>query len=385
MSRDIKQVTVTDQCSWGKWPHTRDTNFSRVLTQRTTFMARHGNDTYAVENRFLPAYAPYATLGFSYRHPAFPNIDNTQLPPQRIMDAQLAMLQALSKECEVIVWDHAVQCFPSVAQHLKELFKLSILIFADDCPGSSEIKTFPVAKYFNAYYHCMGVWSFAGGEDVGEMYRKLGVERCYFKACNPTCMLPERMVEQGFDPDEKIAAIARGELPPVDLAFVGMASGNSWRRELLHDVFLNKPANVTARFHGVGCPQDVIGQRSPVEEVSRALVGLYRDTLFGINPQQSSLFNTRLMDLWYGGVGQFIYDPHGELRARGFRQGEHYLPYNGSAADLYQKIAYWKARPEALAVVLHQAREAALTFSMRTNAVHTVFGQIYHDYLGGEA
>jgi hypothetical protein len=381
--RKVKQVLVTDRGSWGKWPHTGDTNFAPVLAMREHTTATHEGQLYDVESTLFPAYACYSAIGFSRRHPAFPNINNTILPPKEVTSEQLLRLVELAKDHEVIVWDHAVQCFPPVAQFLKSLFKCAILIFADDCPGSSNIKTFPVAKYFHAYYHQMGVWSYEKGECIDDMYRGLGVERCYFKANSTTMGFSRRLVEAGFDLEAKAARIEQGTFPLVDLVYVGGFFGNTWRLGLLRQAGAVSGGVVT-RFYGVGCRDGVLQPREPVERISEPLVSAYQDALFGVNPQQSSLFNTRLMDLWYAGVAQLIYDPHHELERQGFVAGEHYIPFDGSAAGLYTQVRAWKARPKELAALIRRAHKKAVAYNETENTMAAVFGHIYHDYHAGK-
>jgi hypothetical protein len=163
----IKQLNVIHDPAWGKWPDTNDDDYSDVLAIRGNRLV----DGIEVETRIYPAYMAFATAGNKQLPIDYQWIDNTKLPGQAVLEQQIEDLKQYGAGCDVIFWDHAKNCYPPVAEYIPQLFKLAILPFADDCPGSSEIKTFPVARYFDALFYQMKVWDFATGERTADKYK----------------------------------------------------------------------------------------------------------------------------------------------------------------------------------------------------------------------
>lgn len=376
MKKRIKQVVVASDPGWGKWPHTDDTDF-------TGFFDKVWETKYEdiiVENHLLPISLAYRKIGFAQKPPGFPGINNTKAHPPGVTDEQKLLLDHFAG-FDSILWEHTHQCHPEVASTLPERFPLRIIAFGDDCPGSSELKTFPVCKWFNALYHSMMTWSFQGGENVGEMYRQRGLDRTYFKASTESAGLFPRMQEMDFDVYRKIDVVARGERLPIDMVFVGHFGGHQWRFRLLKKSSMTVPSGMEVRYYGVNAPHGTLEPRTPPQGMGYTLPPVYANALFGVNPQMSSLFNTRLMDLWLMGVAQVIYDPHQELVRQGFEPGVHYVSFNGSAEHLWEQIMSWGARPSDLAAMLRRAHERCVEY-MGENSVSSVYAKIYREGLG---
>jgi len=210
----IKQVTITDRPAWGKWPHTQDTDYSDILAQRN--ILKYGD--IEVEERFYPAYYPYVKTGILATPQPPSVIDNTTPPDPRVTDQQLQDITQLSKECQVMYWHTAYQCYPCVANHIPSMFPLRIIAFGDDCPGSSEQKMFPIAHNFNALIHAMGVWSMKTGQKVADMYKAMGIARMYQITAGMTTGLSIAMEDSGFSLDRRIQQLRDNQhIFPYDL------------------------------------------------------------------------------------------------------------------------------------------------------------------------
>lgn len=380
----IRQVTVCDDPAWGCWPASPVSDYTAV--NESIHIEHYGDIT--VDNRILPAYRCIdetdKTLPITY-----PWIDNTRRPSASAMRRMVALLAEAAETSDVIVWDHAKNCWPEVARAIPGLFKLSILPFADDCPSSTELKTLPVVRHFDAVLHFMDVWCLATGERVADVYRTASPSiRCYHAPSNESPGLMEWIASSGFDVSAKAAAIRAGVLPDVPHAFVGDLGGG-WRKELLSGLAdVLKPPSA---FYGVDQRDGILRGRTVVMPMGDSVpvysptcgspcAELYARTLFGVNPQASSLFNTRLMDLWRCGVVQLIHDPHGELAGHGWMPWTHYLPFDGTAADALFVMAKAKQDLAALASIIEIGAATVAAIPRRGAVMH----QIYRDWLAGE-
>lgn len=376
----IQQVIVYDDPAWGKWPGTDDKDFSDILAKRDVAPAEYeyNGQRFKVESRFYPAYKAYAEAG---EDPpiAYQWIDNTKPPSQRVMDIMLRDLGALSGECPVILWDHARNCYPPVAEHIQALFRLAILPFADDCPGSSEIKTFPVAKFFDALYYQMKVWDFENGAHTADKYHEVAPDlKCYFKGQNESAGLAEGLLNINFSVSDKIRGLRMGVYPPIDLAFVGYRAWH-WRKTFCDGLNAVNTDGLTVRLHGTDMRHGELDgrwSRTPGFQAAK----LYANTLFGPNPQVSSIFNGRLMDLWRCGVVQMIYDPHGELASEGFDAWTHYVPFDGTAEDVMRLVRELKPQKEKLADII-EAASLKVDEYQTVKSTNAVYSRIYGEHL----
>jgi hypothetical protein len=101
----------------------------------------------------------------------------------------------------------------------------------------------------------------------------------------------------------------------------------------------------------------------------------------GVNPQVSSIFNGRLMDLWRCGVVQFIHDPHGELASQGFEADVHYVPFDGTPEDVVRKAKALRKSHKRMAEIMRAGYEACHKYQTE-RSTNAVFAQIYGDHLG---
>ena len=381
----VEQVLVTHRHAWRKWPDTDDGDYSSVLAERRPSRYDLGGGVFLnVTERTLPAYLGHVRAGHRVLPDGvpFPWINNTRPPASAVLDAQRAALAEAAAECRVLVWDHAHQCFPDVAAGLPAWFRLSILMHADDCPGSSELKTFPVAPYFDALYHQMLVWDDRTGVRVADKYKALGTKRTYFLPMGPSAGLEAGLTALGADVREKAARVASGALAP-SLVFVGFAPRDASRRaaELAAAFDARRDlgiAGITSKFHGVGCSDGQLpGRAGP--EPGRALAPLYHGATFGLNAPVSSIFNSRLMDLWISGVAQVVHDVHGELAELGFLPGQHFIAYDGSTASLRAELRRWTKDRAGLAALVLRAHSKAREF-LAANTPTTSFARIYRDH-----
>lgn len=378
----IQQVIATHQHEWAKWPDTADRDYSSILAWRGEWRFTYPEQDLdlVVVNRYLPVFKAYLDAKDEALVVRFPWIDNTMLPSEQVRTALVAMLADAAHECVALRWEHAHQCTPPVAAHLREMFRLTSLNFGDDCPGSSEIKTWPVAHAFDALLYTMFVWDFASGQLTAPLYEARGVGRTYHIASGETSGLSQHLSAAGFSVEAKAEAVARGEQLPVDFVFVGMANGFPWRQRLMDQINAAGIPSMTTRLHGVGMRDGEIGDRFPYQNAAPSLASLYPQCLLGVNPQQSSLFNTRLVDLWRCGIVQLIHDPWGELEHYDIRPREHYVAFDGSYEGLVRTVQACRENSRALAPIIRAGAKAADRLSERASWVGA-HSRLYLDHL----
>jgi hypothetical protein len=353
--RRLQQVIVTHQSDWGL--HNRAEVESRRRVE--TFHLDHG-EVLEVESRYWSPYWAFDALGEAPPLP-FAHTDNTKQPSQRVMSKQAEELSALGKECDVLLWMHAFACYPQVAQQLKSVFKQSLLYFGDDCPGSSEIKTFPVARYFDALVYSMYVWNGDSGERAAARYAKEGLSRSYWYPMVTTVGLDAWVSDKSFD--------ALSNAPrSIDLVWVGNA-GFTIKRQLATrqlDRARQMAEDLRIMLYGFAMPHgELEGRTGPAP--GRTVANLYSHSLCGANVAESSIFNTRLLDLWAMGVVQIVCDAHGELPEFGFVAGRHYLPWDGSAEHLLDHVRWCKANPAAIERIRLDASTQRRAFATKYN------------------
>lgn len=382
---DVEQLTITDNPGWKKWPHTQDTDFSNIEAVRLKREISDAHNTIRVTERFYPAFSAYAKVG-NLSLPCPPGIiDNTKLPPSDVLEQQVRDLTALSKECQALYWHTAYQGFPYVADKVCPLFQFKLLSFGDDCPGSSEIKTFPIARHFNALIHAMGVWSMDTGEFVSTIYRRLGIPDIYQTTAGCTTGLLIALDDTNFDVEDKIAKIGAGARFENDLVFIGARTQRSWRsrfisrmNKVLHGI---KSSGLNITFKGAGMPDGLYQPATHPKGIGYPVGLLYTKTHMGVNLQLSGLFNARLMDLWRTATPQMIYDPHGEMQLIKAEPMEHFIPFDGTPEGL---LATFKKYRTEHALLAHIARNgvAQEKFVRETMNFYTVMNEVFLDHTG---
>jgi hypothetical protein len=348
----VQQVVVGYWREWQKWPETEDADYAELLSRRWTTEYVRGDTRLIVVSRHYPAFLAYHKTCCSLTpvNARYPGINNTILPDPRVLAQIESDLRGYAAAgCTVLYWEHAYQCFPTVMEVIAPLFKWRILSFADDAPGSSESKTFPVARFFDALYHCMYVRDLATGERVADVYHALGIPYCRFQLLGPTGGLDAALAQRHFTITDKAARIRAGD-HQTDLCFVGASIAS---RAALLGGLGTVPGDVRARLHGRIGLRD--GPLLPANDDGATLVPLYMESLFGFNVPHSSIFNTRLFDLWCCGVVQVVYDPNHELDVIGAKAFEHYLPFDGTAEELVRVVREWRARRADLAELVLRA------------------------------
>lgn len=378
------QAWITHQYDWNLWPETNATDWSYVHTRRwSNAYTRPGEDDIIFPIRYYDPYSAYAAEGSLELPPGHKPkegrfIDNVRedcRPSRRVLDRIARDLHQLAADgVSSVWWDHAIQCFPEVAEHLPTLFDLSILNFADDMPGSSEAKTLPVARFFDVLVHSMWIWDCESGKTVPTLYREHGLEDCRFIPVGPTPSVAGTCTDAWFE--RKLGFMrqwGRGDSREWSvLSWIGGA-GVSRRRTALLDQ-INKRlqedlGSLRTVLHGAFMRDG--RWNGTVEEV-------YGRSFFGVNVQESSLFNQRLFDLWLSGVVQLVHDPHGELAHFGFVENEHYLAFDGTYEGLLRVVRNGTLDEELVDLVV-RARSRAREFLAERSWTST-YRDIYYDW-----
>lgn len=339
----VEEVQIVYARHWNKWPDTQDTDFEQILKWRNprTVIDPNTGTEIEITSRIYPAYLPYIKAQHLHLHPQCNiggDINNTLLPHNDVINQWIADLSDLSKECEIIVWHHGMQCFPPVSKYLPSLFKLPILIFGDDCPGSSEIKTFPIIKDFTALIHQMLTWDYQTGTRTVNKYQEIHPNlQCYHQLGGPTDHLTTWKDRINFS----ILHAKR----PILLSFIGCIGWMNPAR-----VTFMQELNVRAcelgenvRLYGKDMRDSYLafGQGEGPAQV-RPIGEIYAETQFGINYPASSIFNARFFDLPLMGVIPIMYDKNKELPVYGIKPHIHYLPFDGTVNHLFAVIEGYK-------------------------------------------
>lgn len=339
----VKMARVTHYPDGTLWPEGASRDFSAFHATRHAISVGE----VAWDYRFYDPYSAYVDEGLPPGQPPQGRFTNNLawVPSQAVLDRMVRDLESLSHEYQVLWWDSAIQCFPYVARHLKRLFRLVIMNFGDDMPGSSEIKTFPVAEHFDVLIHAMYVWDFETGKTVPEVYAEHGLPDCRFIAWGPT--------EADYDEEwfERKLERLRSASLPVDLLWMGGSGISLHRRKVLADLASGGIPN--SHFHGNGM-RDGWWEGPPST--------WYAAAKFGLNVPESSLFNGRFSDLCMSGTVQLAYDPHKELERFGFQDGVSYLRFDGTPAGAMRQMAPYRGDGEALARIARCARQHFVAF-----------------------
>lgn len=366
----IKVLEVCHNPAWNKWPETDDTDYSDVLAYKWERRYTRGDVTIDLTAQRFPAFHAYHQVGCRELPGGLQptQINSIIHPPQEVMDQQVRDLEHFGKGFQVLSWPGVFQCFAPVAAHLKRIFNFAVLATGDDCPGSSEYKTFPVCPFFDLAQHQMYVWNYETGQLTGDEYRKRGTTHTKFLAPGGgSSGFTVKLADDKFDIQEKIRRIRSGELT-YGLAYVGLNGypnplrvsfltqlNSEWQR--VHDLGLK------TGLWGIGMRDGMLGQKLHPKGPGLFVAPVYQDALFTINYPVSSIFNSRLIDAWESGVIQLIPDKHGELAALGFKDGEHFIMFDGTLDGCIEKLREWKDRTEDLAKMAEAGYKARFQLS----------------------
>jgi hypothetical protein len=176
---------------------------------------------------------------------------------------------------------------------------------------------------------------------------------------------------------EKVRCIRDGYLPAIDLCFCGYRAWH-WRGDICEQMNKADWGELHTRLHGQNM-RDGLLAHGPGGACGADVAKLYATSLMGVNPQVSSIYNGRLIDLWTCGAVQLIHDPHKELAEEGFREGEHYIGFDGTITDLIHKAQRIKKDPPLCAELIERAFERMTKYQKRTS--ETVYAEIYRDHM----
>jgi len=383
---EIEQVIAAHRHEWKKWPDTDDKDYSSVFAERFTWTFKRNDVEIRVHNRFYPVYSAYVSSGDLRLPIRFPVIDNLCPPSAAVLDQQRKDLASFSSAgCRSLLWEHTHQCFPDVVNGLlPRLFPLRAISFGDDCPGSSDVKTFPVAANFNAIVYSMFVWNLVDGSLTADEYKRRGIPYTRFCPSSMSVGLDVGLKELGFSIEEKQEKILRGEALP-HLAFVGFA-GAGERLGLMQQMMSahskQKQIGLQMKLHGVGMPDGPLEPRHPPHPkgLGYPMSSLYANSLSGFNIPVSSLFNCRTVDLWMSGNVQFVRDKWSELSKMGFVDGEHFISFDGTANDLLAKVDQVRSTPEQSSRIVKAAYDKAIDFWAK-NDWTAAYTDVYFDHL----
>ena len=383
--REVRVLRVRFDPGWKKWPTSSDTDLQEI---EKPFDYQLTPDLKMVCQTY-PAYAAYCHAGHLKLNPGCTtpgDINNLLLPDQCVIDQQIEDFTRLSKDYDIIRWHHSTQCFPPIADVLPSLFKLRILDFGDDCPGSSERKTFPVVHGFNAFIARMLIWEYATGIRTKDKYAALGMKHFYHHIGGPLDWLTVEWAKLGVSVADKWQAIIDGRVAnPLDLCFVGcIGYMNPARLAFLTE--LNARAgsfDFTCALHGKDMRDDLL---QPSYEAgvhaAKSVAALYSRSLFGVNFPASSFFNSRLLDLPLTGVVQILHDKNNELSEYDLKPYEHYLPFDGTVDGLFSTIAEAKKDLPAMRNIAIRA-EAKTIELVNTCTAAPRFIECIEDWLAG--
>ncbi len=388
----LHEVVIDHYASWGKWPNTANANFSTIIN--TPF-----NTSFATEDVLLtvvshmyPAYSAYYKAGLLQLPEGLPvgAIDTRKPPPTIVLQAQIEDMKEYAKTCQIVRWRHGFQLYPEVSKQLPTMFPCRIFEFGDDMPGSSEYKSFPHAPYFNALVYNMYINDFFTGARTAETYKSLGVKYTHFAMLPYSSGIYEYITESAFDFDAKMGRIASGELLPIGCIFVGCLGCNNTKRiEFLKGLAAAKAnlasaiGGTASRLHTQGLGDGILTPYHHPRGDGLVTGPLYTDALFGPNMPVTSIFNSRLHDLWMLGVIQLIYDPHHELTDFGMMPDEHFIAFDGTIEDCIRKMQSWNTRRSDLVRIARQAKDKAEKLR-KTYSHYNAYKAVYLKYVNGD-
>lgn len=367
----INMIRVTHYPEGDLWPEGPTRNFVPFHAKREVQTHTRLDGQIVTWNyRFYDPYSAYGTENLPQGQPQHGRaIDNVHWAPStQVLDRMVVDLENISKDCQVLWWDSAIQCFPYVAQHLKRLFRLTILNFGDDLPGSSDVKTFPVISNFDTLAHFMYMWDFVNGKSVPDAYAERGLSDCRFVAWGPMQSYSAEWFSQ------KVQNLRNTTLP-IDLIWLGNSGIAPHRKDRLRTI-IGGIGELNTKFYGNGMPHGWY---------SGTPADFYSQSTFGLNIAESSFFNGRFADLFMSGTIQVAYDPHGEFARFGFIDGVHYLSFDGTADGLLAKIRTLKDNRMALGDMAEAARQKFLEYRAKYDDAEVISGILvdYADQIKG--
>lgn len=384
MGKTIHAVTVTWRRSWRKWPDTEDRSYDDVLALRESRRYSVGGEDVDVLFRFYPVHRAYVVAGVGELPTAHPYFDNTRLPRQPVIDAMLRDLSDVSRECRLLHWESAIHCYPPVAADLKRMYARSILYHGDDSPGATEIRSEPIAKFFDTVFCGNVIWT-ATGCRTKDLYRGLGVPDVHYVSARTTGGFLDGLRDHGwtlpdgsFDMGRRIDAVRSGRYAH-DLVFAGGRLGPH-RAELSDVVGPSLSASgLRVRIHGIGMRDGILPPHPQLGYDPRGLgwpvAGLYLSSFGVLGTQFIGLMGSRVFDAWASGTLLFMHDPVGELASIGVLDGVHYVGYDGTAADLAAKVARSRSDPTGVERILRDGHEFGRKF-VEDNSFDAAMGKV---------
>lgn len=360
--KQLRQIIMGCYLDRDKWPTTGNKDFSgtRESLQSTCQYTLNG-ETVEVQTYYFPLYSIYVANGWKLEPGLEIGNPNNLLEPDPAVLQQLRLqLTAFGNCYDIILWPHALLCYPYVGDLIRK-FKLSIMTFGDDCPGSSEQKSFPVCRFFDAIVHRMLIWDYASGVRSETKYKEHGAKRCYHDLGGPDPSLHSWIGEGNLDLPMKLRRMSHFQLP-IDLIWIGCIGWMNPERS----AFLTELNRRAAEWQGAGktvlygkdMRDGIVGSQG--RGTDGIWTGpLYRDSLFGLNYPASSIFNGRFFDLPLTGTIQVLHDRNDELKTVGMLPEEHYLSFDGTVDNLFSVMARAKARSDLAGLGL-RAHEKAL-------------------------
>ena len=383
---EIHELAVDYSRSWGKWPTTSDTDYSAIHDAPSINGFRTNKYEVKIITHWYSIYSPFPRLGYKrLPHKALDwQIDIRTRPPPDFLALQLQDLKDYATYCKVIRWRHAYECHPEVSSQLPDLFPLRILEFGDDCPDSSEYKSFPHAANFNALLHNMFTFDYQTGALVSDEYKKRGMAYTQFVCIPRSSGLINYILESNFDLEQKAASIAAGNKTELGLILLCGAAYNMERRKFCGGLWNDKQkleaAGISSLMRGHNWPEGLLLPTQHPLGSGYTVAPYYCKTLLGPNIQNSSIFNARLTDLWLTGVVQIICDKNDELAHFGIEAEKDYIPFDGSAAGCIDTAIAWFSRKRELAQIMHNGAVTAQRM-VATHGPAAAYQKLYEDHL----
>jgi hypothetical protein len=386
MNRHVLHAVIVDHSpSWRKWPDTQDTDYTPILSSPVVRVHKLDEDTeIQVIGHYYPAFLPYIRSGHLQLPKELPlpwQIDCRYPPHPCVLEQQLKDLTRLCQDNHIIIWRHGWQAFPPVTQELPRLFHLRLLEFGDDCPGSSEYKTFPHAKFFNALIYNMYTWDFDTGTRVKDKYAAHGIDFAAFGALGMSSALEYYIRDTGFSVTDKANQILQGKPPKKWLSFVGCVGGMNPKRA----EFSRKLDRAAKTYHrqiflrGIGWSDGELQPHGDSRGDGYIVGPIYRDTLFGLNYPISSIWNTRAFDLFNMGVVPVVYDKNHEMADFGFIPGEHFIPFNGTVKDCLQACEDMSSKQNDIYNMLLKAKDRS-DWMLEKFSISNAYTSVYKEY-----
>ena len=376
----VNVLVVEHSPEWKKWPDTEDEDYTSVHEGAWTNVHEQGDIRIVVNSHYYPIYEAFSKTGHSLSEGVHPlAINNLRIPPSKVIDQIIADLHFYGKDCQILSWPHLRHCYAPVAGKIKEIFNFAVFCFCDDCPQSSEYKSFPAAHGFDVGQYQMYIWDYTTGVLTGDRYKEFNLANPVFSPPRGgTSYFSQYLAEDGFTEEKRLHDIREGALP-VGLVYVG-ANGypNPLRCTFLdllneHDDEIEDLLSKPLRLWGYRMRDGVLGERNVPVGDGFFVAPEYNRSLFTINYPVSSLFNARLLDCWEAGVIQLIPDIHNELDTIKARDGEHFIKFDGSFDDMREKLAIWKDRPLRLANIAAAGFKKAREVKQMGNLIQNDF------------